>query len=79
MEHGFAIPEYGISLNVTPGVDVNGTVSPVDTVVPTFTATTPGVFQFYCTVYCGEGHSQMIGYFVVLPRTASSGTSTASG
>jgi uncharacterized membrane protein len=27
----------------------------------------PGIYEFFCTIYCGPGHDQMIGYLVVLP------------
>lgn len=56
MDHGFAIDAYGISQPVKMG----------ETITVEFVADKAGVFTFYCTIPCGEGHSQMIGQLIVL-------------
>jgi heme/copper-type cytochrome/quinol oxidase subunit 2 len=67
--HGFGLPGYGIDVAVTPAQTLpNGTIAPVSSDVPTFTATVPGIFQFMCTVPCGPGHFEMTGVLVVLPK-----------
>lgn len=69
MPHGFAISSFGINVAVNQGVELtNGTIRPVTTKVPTFTANIPGVYTFICTVYCGPGHIEMVGTLVVLPK-----------
>jgi heme/copper-type cytochrome/quinol oxidase subunit 2 len=69
MPHGFAVPAFGINQAVQPAEDLpNGTVLPVETRIPIFTANTAGVFEFLCTVYCGPGHYEMVGTIIVLPR-----------
>jgi heme/copper-type cytochrome/quinol oxidase subunit 2 len=69
MPHGFAVPAFGVNQAVQPAEDLpNGTVLPVETRIPIFTANTAGVFEFLCTVYCGPGHYEMVGTIVVLPR-----------
>jgi heme/copper-type cytochrome/quinol oxidase subunit 2 len=80
MDHGFELDAYHINVTVSAAEDVNGTSVPTETIIPTFVASTPGVFQFFCSIYCGDGHSEMIGYITVLPTSAaSSATTTASG
>jgi len=57
--HGFAIrgyPEVG-PYEVTPG----------QTVTFRFTANQAGVFIFYCTVFCGQGHPNHKGNLIVVP------------
>jgi heme/copper-type cytochrome/quinol oxidase subunit 2 len=69
MPHGFGLPGYGINAAVRPAQSLaNGTIAPVTSDVPTFTAAMPGIFQFMCTVPCGPGHFEMTGVLVVLPR-----------
>ncbi len=71
--HGFAIAAYGIDEEINPGIDLaNGAIQPTTTAIPTFTASIAGVFTFLCTDYCGAGHLEMTGTFVVLP-TGNSG------
>ena len=53
--HGFAINEYGI----------NRTLQPNQEEVIEFTADRQGTFTFYCSVYCGAGHSNMRGTLIV--------------
>ena len=52
--HGFAIDEFG----------VNKQVGQSETVIE-FVADKTGTFTFYCSVYCGVGHSNMRGTLVV--------------
>jgi heme/copper-type cytochrome/quinol oxidase subunit 2 len=84
MYHGFALLAYNINnVTVDPAVDtVNGTI-PTDTYIPNFIADKLGIFVFFCTIYCGPGHYQMIGYLVVLPKStptaASSGVTGVMG
>lgn len=59
--HGFAIKELGIDVEVPHGGDA---------VTVDFVASTPGRYQFACTVYCGLGHSGMTGTLAVLPAGA---------
>jgi len=67
--HGFAMAAYGIDVAVNPAQELpNGTVTPSMTEVPTFTASSPGIFQFLCSVPCGPGHEEMVGIMVVLPK-----------
>jgi heme/copper-type cytochrome/quinol oxidase subunit 2 len=74
MYHGFALPGYNIrNETVAPAADTaNGTI-PTDTYITNFIADKPGIYMFFCTIYCGLGHYQMIGYLVVLPVTGISG------
>ena len=53
--HGFSILEYGINENINPG----------KTTIIEFTADKTGEFAFFCSVYCGTGHSGMKGKLVV--------------
>ena len=55
VEHGFAIPEFGINENLAPGksVDIE------------FTADMAGSYSFFCSVYCGSGHTSMRGTLIV--------------
>lgn len=53
--HGFAISEFGINENLKPGV----------TKTIEFTADKTGEFTFFCSVYCGSGHSGMKGKLIV--------------
>jgi heme/copper-type cytochrome/quinol oxidase subunit 2 len=70
MPHGFAIAAYGIDVAVNPAQQLpNGTATPTITEVPAFAASSPGVFLFICTVPCGQGHQEMVGTMIVLPRS----------
>lgn len=53
--HGIAIPDYGISENLSPGKET----------VIEFLADKKGTFDFFCSAYCGAGHSGMTGKLVV--------------
>jgi cytochrome c oxidase subunit II len=56
--HGFELREFGIYNHQIP-VGQNTSVK--------FTANQLGVFYFYCTVFCGTGHSDHYGELHVLP------------
>lgn len=55
VEHGFAIDEYNINKTIPAGESVS----------IEFIADKAGKFDFYCSVYCGAGHSNMRGRFIV--------------
>ena len=55
VSHGFALEEYNIYAFVTPG----------ETVEITFVANNVGIFEFFCNVFCGEGHSKHRGNLIV--------------
>ncbi|MBI1969420.1 cytochrome c oxidase subunit II [Candidatus Woesearchaeota archaeon] len=55
VEHGFAIPAFGINKPLPPGQEV----------VIEFTADKTGTFDVFCSVYCGTGHKGMKGKLVV--------------
>ena len=55
VEHGIAIPEFGVSKTFTPGEEV--TVE--------FIADKKGEYTFFCNVFCGQGHRQMRGTLIV--------------
>ncbi len=55
--HSFFVPAFRVKQDVLPGR--------VTTLW--FEATRPGRFHLFCAEYCGTGHSQMIGWVVVLP------------
>jgi heme/copper-type cytochrome/quinol oxidase subunit 2 len=65
MTHGFSLPAYGIQ-NETITAAQNAS-EPTDTYITAFFVDQPGIYEFFCTIYCGPGHDQMIGYLVVLP------------
>ena len=50
-DHGFAVDVFGI----------NRRLFPKQTTLVEFTASTPGAFNFYCSVPCGEGHYSQTG------------------
>lgn len=53
--HGISIPEFAVNLIVP-----NGT-----TQTTSFVANKAGTYTFRCSVYCGEGHSDMTGTLIV--------------
>lgn len=53
--HGLVIPEYGINIYLPTG----------RTLTSDFTANKPGNFTFTCSIYCGEGHTDMRGTLIV--------------
>jgi heme/copper-type cytochrome/quinol oxidase subunit 2 len=56
MDHGFAIDAYAIKQVIKAST----------TITIEFVANQAGVFEFYCTIPCGPGHSQMTGQLIVL-------------
>jgi len=54
VKHGLAIPELGVNEDIPP-----------DGAVITFKATKKGTFEFFCSVYCGEGHMEMRGKIII--------------
>lgn len=60
--HGFELDAFGINAEITPGQ--------ITTV--NFIADKPGTFTFYCSVFCGSGHSTMRGTLIVLPSNSTS-------
>tara|TARA_Y100000310_G_C20284077_1_gene623985 strand:- start:45 stop:497 length:453 start_codon:yes stop_codon:yes gene_type:complete len=55
VEHGFAINEFNIDVNLKPG----------QTVDIEFIANKKGEFLIFCNVFCGIGHSDMEGTLIV--------------
>ncbi len=55
VEHGFSLPDYGISTTISPGKST----------LVEFTADKQGEFTFFCTVFCGSGHPGMKGSLIV--------------
>ena len=53
--HSFSIPAFRVRHDVVPGH--------YDALW--FRATKPGKYRIFCTEYCGDRHSQMIGYIYV--------------
>ena len=52
-DHGFALEAFGINRRLFPRRET----------VIDFVVTKAGVFSFYCSVPCGEGHYQHVGQF----------------
>lgn len=53
--HGMNIPDLGKRLDLVPGRIIRLELQPM----------TPGVIDFVCDNFCGEGHEEMHGRFVV--------------
>ena len=53
--HGFSLPDFSINSRLNPG----------QTTTVEFTADKTGTFTFFCSVQCGEGHSNMKGTLIV--------------
>ena len=53
--HGFTCPDLGIDTKIVPGTPV---------VIPVI-ASVPGEHDFFCSVFCGEGHENMVGKILV--------------
>lgn len=54
-DHGFALDIFG----------VNRRLFPLQTTIVEFAASNAGRFNFYCSVPCGEGHYDQIGFLIV--------------
>ncbi len=57
MSHGFGVGLHNVNVDISAG----------DTRTVTMQLDEPGVFPFYCTVFCSALHQEMQGYFVVYP------------
>ncbi len=55
VNHGFNLPEFNVKANLQPNQEA--TVE--------FTASKKGTFNFFCDVFCGEGHQNMKGQLTV--------------
>ena len=53
--HGFSCADFGIRTDIVPGK--------VNTV--RFVPDKAGTFPFHCDIFCGEGHEDMAGKFIV--------------
>lgn len=53
--HGFAMPDFGIRVDLVPGKSVELKLTP----------RTPGRFHYLCDNFCGEGHDRMSGILIV--------------
>ena len=53
--HGIRISEFGVNAFLEPG----------ETVKVEFIANKQGEFDFFCNVYCGNGHNNMRGRLIV--------------
>jgi cytochrome c oxidase subunit II len=60
-EHGFAIADLGLRIDVAPGKTSSVRIVP-DKV---------GTFPFHCDIFCGSGHEEMAGRIVVVPARQS--------
>lgn len=54
VKHGLVIPDLGVNQDVSP-----------DGAVVEFSASKTGTFEFFCSVWCGEGHMEMRGKIVI--------------
>lgn len=61
LSHGFALAEHNL----------NGSIDPGETKTYTVKLDRPGVFPFYCTVFCSALHQEMQGYLAVRPADGS--------
>jgi cytochrome c oxidase subunit II len=55
-EHGFAVPDLGLRIDVDPGKTARVRV----------VADKVGTFPFHCDIFCGSGHEEMAGKIVVV-------------
>ncbi len=55
VDHGIAIPEFGVNQQLSPG----------STEIIEFTPDKAGEFSMSCSVYCGAGHTHMTGTLIV--------------
>ncbi len=53
--HGFNCPDLGIRGDIVPGKGLK----------IQFTPNKAGTFPFHCDIFCGEGHENMTGEFIV--------------
>lgn len=69
LSHGFSLNEY----------NVNGSIDPGETKSFTVKLDRPGVFPFYCTVFCSALHQEMQGYLAVKPADTAARTAEPAG
>ena len=55
VDHGFALPDFGVNEQLIPGQTTN----------IEFVADKKGSYRFFCNVVCGQGHSSMSGLLIV--------------
>jgi cytochrome c oxidase subunit 2 len=60
-EHGFAVQELGLRIDVEPGKTARVRIVPEKI----------GTFPFHCDIFCGSGHEEMAGRIVVVPARQS--------
>ena len=60
--HGFSLPGYNVNLSLEPG----------ETVTVEFDAINAGVYTWYCSEFCSALHLEMMGYFMVEPKSTAS-------
>jgi cytochrome c oxidase subunit 2 len=53
--HGFNMPDLGVRADLIPGQVVRVRLNP----------DRPGIFVFFCDVFCGDGHEEMTGTLIV--------------
>lgn len=53
--HGFSCPDLGVRADIPPGQVTRVNVTPAKA----------GTFGFHCDIFCGDGHEDMAGTFVV--------------
>ena len=58
--HDFGLPDFRLKMDVVPGIYT----------VQWFLATRPGRYHLFCTQYCGDLHSRMVGQVVVMEPSA---------
>lgn len=58
MSHGFAVGSHNVNVDLSAG----------ETKTVTIHMDRPGVYPFYCTVFCSALHQEMQGYIVVYPE-----------
>jgi cytochrome c oxidase subunit 2 len=56
--HGIAISAFNFNISVPVGSYASGE----------FVADKTGTYDFFCSVFCGSGHSAMRGQLIVEPR-----------
>lgn len=55
VHHRFYLPDFGVDVDLVPGVTTKVRLTPSDA----------GTFHFRCEYYCGQGHEGMVGHIVV--------------
>jgi len=55
VHHRFYLPDFGVDVDLEPGMTTRVTLTPDQ----------PGTFHFRCEYYCGQGHEGMVGRIVV--------------